>query len=301
MAEVTAQMVKTLREKTGAGISLCKEALVESDGDFDQAELYIRKKDKDKAAKKAERATGEGVVFVKINDAGAAGAMVEIACETDFAARNEQFQAMGVEILDAILKAADLTDAQNIALPNGKTIEARVQEAVATIGENMKFRRAARLEAPAAGGGVFYYRHFNQKAASLAAMQLEGVNAGDEAVQAVGRDVCMHVTSVRPIALTKDDIPADVLAKEKEIYADEVKGKPEEIQEKILQGKLKKFYATTCLQEQGFVKDDKTSVADYVTAALKDAGGSGTLTGFARLELGSGAICAGGELAEIAE
>jgi elongation factor Ts len=298
MAEVTAQMVKELREKTGAGISLCKEALVESDGSFEEAELYIRKKDKDKAAKRAERATGEGVVFVKVRDDASLGCLVEIACETDFVARNEQFQALGDEILAAVEMAEDFSALGALTTAGGKTIDGRVEEAVATIGENMRLRSAARLGAPG-GGAVGSYSHFNNKAASLVALKLEGVAPDHEAVQGLLRDLCMHITSCRPLGLTSDDLPADLVAKEKEVFQEEVKDKPEEIQEKILQGKLGKFFATTCLAEQGFVKDEKTKIKDHVTAVLKEAGGRGEITGFARLELGTEAVCVGGDAATI--
>jgi elongation factor Ts len=300
MADVTAQMIKEMRQKTGAGISLCKEALVESGGDFEQAELYIRKKDKDKAAKKSERATGEGVVFVRIDDAFSTGVLVEIACETDFAARNEQFQELGEEMLNAVMDAGDLTDASSLTVASGKTVAARVEEAVATIGENMRLRRVARLKAPE-GGAVGSYRHFNNKAGSLVSLELEGLGPDNEQVQALARDICMHITSCRPQGLREDDIPEEVRQREREVHLEEVQGKPEEIQQKILAGKMGKFLAGICLDQQPFVKDESVKVADHVAKVLKDAGGAGRLAGFVRFELGAGAVNAGGELNELGE
>lgn len=294
MAEVTAQMVKELRQKTGSGIALCKEALVECDGNFEAAEMYLRKKDKDKAAKKAERATGEGVVFLKVNEERTCGVLVEIACETDFVAKNEQFQALGATLLDLFLAADSLDSPLALTTAAGTSVEALLQEGIATIGENMRLRRVGRLE----GGALGFYRHFNNKAASLVSLAVDGVAPTDEAVQTLGRDICMHITSCRPLGLAKEDIPEEVVAKEKEVYMEEVKGKPEEIQEKILQGKLGKFYAINCLTEQGFVKDDSVKVKDVVASVLKEAGGSGSLTGFIRVELGSTAACVGGQLVE---
>jgi len=293
-------MVKELRQKTGAGIGMCKEALVASDGNQEEAELYIRKKDKDKAAKKSERATGEGVVFAETSDDLSLGAVVEIACETDFVAKNQSFQDLGSEMLAAVAAAGTIDNLDNIPTPSGKTAGERMQEAVATIGENMKLRRIAILKAPE-NGCIGQYRHFNQKAASLVALKLDGADPKSDAVQGLLRDICMHITSCRPLGLSKEDIPEEVLAKEKAVYMEEVANKPEDIQEKILQGKLGKFFATNCLNEQGFVKDDKVKVKDHVAQTLKAAGGSGELVGFVRFELGGTASGAAAKIVESQE
>jgi elongation factor Ts len=293
-------MIKQLRDKTAAAINLCKEALNECDGDFEEAELYIRKKDKDKAAKKSERATGEGIVFTKITDDGSKGAMVEIACETDFAAKNDAFQKMGADLIEMALAADSLEGYGDFKMADGKTVTETVAEAVATIGENMRLRKVASISAPA-NGALGIYTHFNNKSASIVALNLDGVDAKSDAVAAMGRDVCMHITSVRPMGLTKEDIPADVIAKEEEVFKEEVQGKPADIQEKILAGKMSKFFASKCLSEQGFVKDEKQKVSEFVTASLKDAGGSGSIAGFARFELGGTAVCVGGEMVILAE
>ncbi len=297
MVEITTQMVKELRQHTGSPVALCKEALVATDGDFQEAELYLRKKDKDRATKKSHRATGEGVVLMKIDDDLRKGALIELACETDFVARNDRFQALAASLADAMLRADKLDDLQALALPEGRTAQAAVHEAVATIGENIRFRRAAVLEA-SAGGRVAGYQHFTNKAASLVALSLEGLDPSAEAVDRLARDLCMHIASARPTGLTREDIPQDVLAREREVYAEEIQDKPEDIQERILEGKLSKFYKTRCLNEQGFVKEEKVQIKDHVARALKDAGGKGAIAGFARLELGAEPACVGGTLVQ---
>lgn len=293
MAEVTALMVKELRQKTGGGIALCKEALVECDGNFEEAEMFIRKKDKDKAAKRSERATGEGIIFCKTSADGTVGTMVEIACETDFVAKNEKFVALGEDILNSVSETADFTNLNELKISTGKTISEAMEEAVAVIGENMRFKGAARIKAPE-GGKVYGYKHFNQKAASFAALALDGVAA--DALDDCGKDICMHITSFRPMGLVKEDIPAELVEKEKEVFKGEVQGKPEEIQEKILTGKLAKFFAGKCLTEQGFVKDESVKVKDHVAACAKEAGGSAEIKGFVRFELGLDPVVVAGEV-----
>lgn len=300
MAEISVQMIKQLRDKTAAAINLCKEALNASNGNFEEAELYIRKKDKDKAAKKSERATGQGIVFTKISQDGKTGAMVEIACETDFAAKNETFQKMGNDLLSLVLSTKTLAGFGNLKMPGNKTVSETVAEAVATIGENMRLRKAARICAPA-NGALGLYSHFNSKSASIVSLHLAGIDGSNEKVQTLGRDLCMHITSVRPMGLSKKDIPAELIAMEEEVYKEEVQGKPEEMQKKIIAGKMGKFYASKCLSEQGFVKDEKVKVCDYVTASLKEAGGSGSIAGFVRFELGGSAVCIEGEMVTLTE
>ncbi|MFH0911683.1 MAG: translation elongation factor Ts [Planctomycetota bacterium] len=286
MVEITVDMVRRLREKTGSGIALCKEALVSARGDFEEAELYLRKKDKESAAKKSQRATGEGAVFVRQNDACTRGMLVEIACETDFVARNEQFQALGELLLDAVDRAPAIDELTALATPDGRTVERAIHEAVATTGENIRLARAAVLEAPA-GGAVGFYRHFTRKAASLVSLSLEGLAPESAAVQDLARELCMHITSCRPLGLAREDIPEKILAREREVYLDEVKNKPPEIREKIVAGKLAKFFATRCLAEQNYVKDESVKVKDFVAAALQAVGGGGAPAGFVRFELGS--------------
>ncbi|MHC4871107.1 MAG: translation elongation factor Ts [Planctomycetota bacterium] len=293
MAEVTTQMVKELRQKTGGGISLCKEALIECDGNFEEAEMFIRKKDKDKAAKRSERATGEGIIFCKTSDDGTVGTMVEIACETDFVAKNEKFIALGEDILGSVSDAGDFDNLNELKISTGKTIAEAMEEAVGVIGENMRFKGASRIKAPE-GGRVYGYKHFNQKAASFAAVALDGVAA--DALDECGKDICMHITSFRPMGLVKEDISEDIIAKEKEVFKEEVQGKPEDIQEKILEGKLSKFFAGKCLSEQGFVKDESVKVKDHVSACAKAAGGTAEIKGFARFELGLDAVVVGAEV-----
>lgn len=300
MAEVTMELIKALREKTGSGIALCKEALVATGADIEEAITYIRKKDAGQAAKKAERATGQGVVLSRQSADGSVGVIIEVACETDFVAKNEMFQTMCNNMLDAFLAAEDVSNAPAIMLADGKTVEDSVKSSIAIIGENMKFRGCSRLKAPA-GGVVGIYNHFNQKAASLVALSLENLTPDADAVKAICADVCMHITSVRPNGLSADDIPEEAIAREREVYMDEIKDKPAEMQEKILQGKLGRFFASQCLAEQKFVKDEKVTVKKMIEDAAKAAGGSAAIVGFVRAELGSAPVCINAQTYRAAE
>ncbi len=284
---VDTKTVKELREKTGMGISACKNALVEADGDLDQAELVLLKAGIDKAAKKAERATGEGVIAVKTE--GNAATIIEVGCEQEPTTNNDRFKEFVHTALDLAFagKSAAVDDLLQQATPAG-TLRDTLTNLVAVTSENIQIKRVGRLEAT--GGGVIgKYVHFNHKAGAVCALKLNGADAGHAAVQTAANDVCLHAVAARPLALKAEDIPAEVLAKEKEVFADQIQGKPENIQEKILAGKLKKFYQEKCLLEQVFVRDPegKQTVAAMVAAAGKTAGGAAEVVAFLRFELGN--------------
>ena len=283
---IDAKSIKELREKTGMGISQCKKALEDAGGDMDKAELILRKQGIDKAAKKADRPTGQGVVAIRQTDGRAA--MIELACEQEPTTGNERFVNLANLALDLCLKgkigsAGELTQA---ATPDG-TFADSVKTVIGVVGENIQLKRAAFLEAPP-GGLIGAYVHFNKKAGAMLALALEGADPTQAALRTAANDIAMHAVAARPLAWNREGIPAEAVAREKEVFLEEVKNKPEPIREKILDGKLQKFYADKVLLEQIFVKDPegKATVAQVLAGAAKAAGGKALIAGFARFELG---------------
>lgn len=274
MAAVTAAMVKELRERTGLGMMECKNALVEAGGDIEKAIDDLRKSGQAKAAKKAGRTAAEGAVGVAVSADGKTAIMVEINSETDFVARDENFLGFVAKVANAVLAAGE-TDAAKIAeLPTaeGPTVEVTRQALVQKIGENIQVRRAALLTAETAIGA---YVH-GGKIGVLVALK-----GGSEAL---GKDVAMHVAATNPMVVSGDQVPADVLEKEKEIIRaqPDMAGKPAEIVEKMLGGRISKFLKEVSLNDQPFVKNPDTTVGKLV----KDAGAE--VTGFIRLVVGEG-------------
>ena len=290
MTPISATLVKDLRERTGAGMMDCKAALVETKGDIEGAIDWLRKKGLSKAAKKAGRAAAEGLVGV--HAAGTMGVMAEVNSETDFVARNEQFQAMVARIVVLAGEAkGDL--ARLLAMPyakgNAETVDEHVKEMVATIGENMAVRRVATLSV--ASGAVASYVH-NQVAAGLGkigvlvALDSPGKNADE--LMSLGRNVAMHVAATNPVALDLAGVPADVLEREKAILADKNKGKPPQVLEKILQSSLKSYAKEHCLLDQAYIHDPAKSVAQALKDAEAKAGGPIKCAGFVLFKLGDG-------------
>mgnify|MGYP001793534899 CR=1 FL=1 len=290
MAAITAQMVKDLRDKTGAGMMDCKAALKETDGDVEAAVDWLRKKGLAKAAKKAGRTAADGLVAFAVE--GTKGAVVEVNSETDFVARNETFQDMVRQVAQTALTVDGDTDALKAAPYPGadKNVEEQIAEMVGSIGENMALRRSVGLSVTE--GAVVPYVHTQiadqaGKIAVLVALQSAG-DAG--ALAGLGKQLAMHVAAARPLALTVDDLDPAVVEREKSVLADQARasGKPENIIEKMVQGRLQKFYEESVLLEQVFVMDGETRIKDVVANAKAEAGADVTLTGFARLELGEG-------------
>jgi elongation factor Ts len=261
MAEITAATVHALRKETGQGMMECKKALEESNGDVEAARDILRKKGLVKAEKKAERTTGEGLVAIKTLDGAAA--MVEVRCETDFCARNEQFQAMVAAVLDLAAEAP----AGDI--PPTEAISGLVQGALAKIGENMSYARGVKIEAPLVGT----YLHFNKKVGVI-------VGVDGELSEEDLSGLCMHIAFADPMGTTPEDIPADVVEKERQFATQEAidSGKPPEIAEKIVTGKMRKFLAARALVEQDYVRDDKIKVKQVL--------GGATVTAFVRFAVG---------------
>jgi elongation factor Ts len=272
MANITASMVKELRERTGLGMMDCKKALAEADGDMDKAIEDLRKASGLKAAKKASRVAAEGVVMTKIADDGNYGVLIEVNSETDFVARDENFLNFAEQVLDAAFsnKSADVASLLEGGLED--TRQALVQK----IGENINLRRVERVEFEDANAGIVESYIHNNKIGVLVA-----ITGGEESL---ARDIAMHIAAVNPMVTRAEDVPEEVLAKESEIYSAQAKesGKPEVIVKKMIEGRLRKFIAEVSLTEQPFVKDPDTKVGGL----LKEAGAD--IVQFVRFEVGEG-------------
>ena len=288
MANITASMVKELREMTGAGMMECKKALAEADGDMDGAVDVLRTRGLAAVAKKAGRATNEGTVMALVSEDGKTGALVELNCETDFVGMNEKFKAYAEKIARAAVanKPADL-DALKASEIDGETVEAVVADCIHVMGENTQLARFATLEADA----VCSYIHMGGKIGVLVSFATEGVDTAAAEFAQCGRDVAMQVAAVDPIATSREDVAPAVVEHEMGIYKAQAaeSGKPEAIQEKMATGRLQKFYKEQCLVEQAFVKNPDQSVAEYVDSVAKQLGGSIKVTGFKRFALGEAA------------
>ncbi len=291
MTTITASMVKDLREKTGVGMMDCKKALTETGGDMDAAIDWLRKKGLSKAAKKADRVAAEGLIGVV--STGNIGAAVEVNSETDFVARNEQFQEM-VSKITSLAVDAEGDKAKLLAADypgKSMSVEAYVKEMVATIGENMTLRRAAMLSVN--DGVVADYVH-NKAADGLGKIgvlvALESSGDKDKLAE-FGRQLAMHVAAASPLALVPEDLDAEAIEKERAIYTEQAKasGKPAEIVEKMVEGRLRKeFFQQVVLLQQVFVLDGKASVQKAIDAAAKGIGAPIKVTGFVRFALGEG-------------
>lgn len=272
MAQITAAMVKELRETTGAGMMDCKKALSATDGDKAKAIDWLREKGISKAEKKAGRIAAEGAVAAYVSADAKVGVLVEVNCETDFAAGNEQFRALEKKIAEHIAKAApaDL-DALNASEIDGKTVATLVTEATATIGEKISLRRFVRYEST---GPIASYIHMGGKIGVL--LDLTG---GDEAL---GKDVAMQIAAANPLAIDRSGVDAAALEHEKEVLRKQAleEGKPEKIVDKMVEGRIKKYYKEVCLMEQAFIKDSDKTVADVL--------GDVQVTAFTRYQLGEG-------------
>ncbi len=286
---ITASMVKELRDRTGAGMMDCKTALGETGGDIEAAIDWLRKKGLSKAAKKADRVAAEGLIGVAVS--GTSGAVVEVNSETDFVARNAQFQEM-VTAIAGVAAGVNGDFAKLLAAPfpgKSNSVENHVKEMVATIGENMSVRRASALAVKA--GAIASYVH-NQVAPNLGkigvlvALESDGKNTDELA--ALGRMIAMHVAATSPVALDLAGVPAEMVEREKAILADKNQGKKPEVLEKIFQSSLKTFAKDNCLLEQAFIHDGSKTVTQVVKEAEGKVGAPIKVTGFVRYTLGEG-------------
>ncbi len=272
---ITASMVKELRERTGAGMMDCKKVLTETNGDLEAAIDVMRKSGAAKADKKAGRVAADGQVVITVSDDGKEGSIVEINCETDFVAKDENFinftKAVGARVLAD--KPADVDALSTMPLESGETVEEVRANLVAKIGENMKVRRFEILTPDA--GEVYAYSHGVRIGVAVA------MNGGDEAL---GKDVAMHIAASRPICVSEEDVPAETLEKEKEILIAQAQdsGKPMEIIEKMVEGRMRKYLSEITLVGQAFVKNPDQTIEQL----LKEAGAE--VTAFVRYEVGEG-------------
>ncbi len=293
MAEITAALVKDLRERTGAGMMDCKKALSETNGDIEAAIDWLRAKGLSKAAKKADRAAAEGVVAVAID--GAKGAVIELNSETDFVARNEQFQKAASGFAKIALAAKDHDALLAAKSPDGEgSVNDLVTRLIATIGENITLRRSAVLTV---GQGVVvpYIHNAVSDGMGRIGVLVAVESAGDKAaLEDIGKKVAMHIAAVNPLALSEADIPADRIAREKSILTEQIKqdpkavGKPDNVIEKMMEGRLRKFFEESVLLKQAFVLNPDQTVEAAVAEAGKAAGAPAKLAGFVRFAVGDG-------------
>ncbi|MGW8282033.1 MAG: translation elongation factor Ts [Gemmatimonadota bacterium] len=282
MSGITAQAVKSLRDRTGAGMMDCKKALTEAGGDEEQAIDLLRQWGAAKAAKRAERETSEGLVEIAERDG--ATAMVSVSSETDFVARNEEFKDFAARLAEAVV-GSDLPDGRVLSgedvlgRPGFEAFSTELTELRSRIGENIQVHRVVRY-APAAESRVGSYLHFGGRIGVL--VELTGAS-GDEA-ESLAREVAMHVAAARPAGIRPEDIPADVQERERAVLTEQTRaeGKPEQILDKIVEGRMKKFFEQQSLVLQPFVKDPDQTVAEVLAAQAGDA----TVSRFARFEIG---------------
>ena len=274
MSTISKEDVLNLREKTGAGLIDCKRALTESNGDLDEAISILRKKGVASAAKKAGRDAGEGIISQNISEDRSKGILVEVNCETDFVAKNDDFISFASEVASILLETP------------GIDLEAKRTEQVAKIGENIRISRSQILE-PTGNGLVESYVHTGSKVAVLVSLTSDSnEDLKDDAVIAMTKDLCMHIAATSPVCVSRDDVPADLVAKERDIAVAQAEGKPPQAIEKIVSGKLDKYFSTSCLLEQPFVKNPDQSIGELVESVAKESGLSLKVEKFIRFQVG---------------
>ena len=283
----TAQDVKALREKTGCGMMDCKKALTEANGDMDAAVDFLREQGLAKQAKKASRIAAEGIAYALTNDTNTVGVVIEVNSETDFVAKNDDFKNF-VDICAKTVMAQNPADVDALkeckAEGTEMTVAELLQEKVLTIGENLQIRRFTRFEAPCVG-----YVHAGGKIGVIVTFDTD-VDTTSDAFVACCKDVAMQIAALNTPYLNAEAVPAEVLEHEKKIMREQLlnEGKPEQIIEKILGGKVAKYYKENCLVDQEFVKNNDLTISKYVDSVAKELGGSIAITGFVRYEKGEG-------------
>jgi elongation factor Ts len=285
---ITPAMIKELREQTGAGFGDVKSALTEAQGNMEQAVVILRKKGLAAAGKKAGRVTAEGTIAARVD--GNVGVLVEVNCETDFVGRNEIFQKFAAEVAGVVAQSSASTVDELLAENwpgTSEPVSQKVAEQIASIKENISIRRFARYEAPA-NGKIGTYIHGGGKIGVMVEVVAENCtgNAADE----VAKDVAMHIAAAEPRFLRREDVTEKDLDTEREIARDAAakSGKPDNIVEKMVSGKMEKFYAENCCLEQPYIRDDKQTVGQYLASRGKETGCTLTVTRFTRYKLGEG-------------
>ncbi len=290
MVEVTAAMVKELRDKTGAGMMDCKKALVESDGVLDAAGDWLRTKGLAAAAKKSGRVASEGLVGMAIE--GNTGALVEVNAETDFVAHNEAFQEfVGATAVLALQSKGDLDALKNLAYPGtGRTVEEELTHQIATIGENMTLRRVSVLDIDRGAIGSYMHNTMAPSLGKIGVLVALESEADAEALAALGKQIAMHVAASKPLSVSRDTLDQLEIEKERNFLADQAceSGKPEDIIEKMLEGRMRKFFEEVCLLDQTFVVNGENKVANVLETAAKEAGNPISVANFRLFVLGEG-------------
>lgn len=290
MAEITVQLIKTLRDKTNAGMMDCKAALSEAGGDLAEAETILRKKGIADAEKKAGRAAKEGVIASRIVDGEKTGILVEVNCETDFVAKNENFTSFVEEIIDHIAgsESADSVEAL-LAQPfsgDADTLEEFIKAKVGQLGENMGLARFAKFELSGEGAVASYIHMAGRVGVLLEVATGKAETAKSEGFQTLVKDMTLQIAAAQPICITREEVPEALVESEKDIFREQMKDKPADIIEKIIGGKMGKFYSTNCLLEQAFIKDGDKSIQDLIDAVAKETGDEITVAKFSRFAVG---------------
>lgn len=290
MAEITAALVKELREKTGAGMMDCKKALVETDGDLEAGVDWLRTKGLSAAEKKAGRVASEGLIGISVE--GSAGAMVEVNAETDFVARNDEFQAFVQTVADLARETeADLEGLKAAPFPEtGRTVGEELIHMIATIGENMTLRRVQVMKADKGILSSYVHNALTPGLGKIGVLVALESEADAAKLETIGKQISMHVAAAKPLAVSRDGLDPAEVSRERDFLAKQAResGKPDDIIEKMLEGRMRKFYEEVCLMDQTFVIDGETKVEKALETAGKDAGGPVSVSAFGLFVLGEG-------------
>ena len=286
---ITAAIVKELRDKTNAGMMDCKRVLTETNGDIEASIKLLRERGIAKAGAKADRAANEGIITARVNETATSGILLEINCETDFVAKNQNFQAFVKEVADTLAAAAAPDHAAALTVPHGGSpMEDFIKAKVIEVGENLQFRKYIRYAA-APGGFIASYIHMGGKVGVLIEVgTTQAATTGNESFRELVKDLTLHIAACAPKGLSREDIPQAVVDNEKDIFRARLldSGKPANIIENIIKGQLGKFFAESCFLEQGFVKDPDITVASLLETRGKELGDTLTITRFVRFGLG---------------
>ena len=276
---ITASMVKELRDATSVGMMDCKKALQETDGDFDAAVKILRERGAAVAAKRASKEANEGIVAAIVADDAQNAAMIEVNCETDFVARNDDFQAFVVELTTEALNHESDTMAEAIA--------DQITDKISSIGEKLQLRRNVKWTVEGTGS-ITSYIHMGGKVGVLIELGFDNADTASNPVfKELAKDLTLHVAAAAPQYLTRDEVPAELIEGEQDIFRKQLEGKPENMIENILKGKTNKFFSQICFVEQGFVKEDKVSITDFVAEKSKEIGDTISIKRYVRYQLGA--------------
>lgn len=282
--QITIELIKDLREKSGAGMTDCKKALQESDGDIKKAIEYLRKKGAAMATKRADKIAKEGAIKASVSKDNTTGVIIEINCETDFVAKGDDFQNFAQKIADVSLNSGTetLEELLKAKSEDGLTIQENIDGMMGKVGEKIEFKRAKFIKVP--DGFVAFYIHFGSKVGGMIGIK----GKYSEELFDIGKKMSMQVVAMNPISIKREDIAAEVIEKEKEIYAIQCKneGKPEKIIDKIIQNKVEKFYQENCLLEQEYIQDSSKCVGDLLKEYTKKTGEPAEVVGMIRYQLG---------------